>query len=178
MSDRKWEIGKKYRLVDVAGFNNNCTVNRNVSALLSDKEFTVDYVNQYDKVTKIIEMELPTNFFHWFDRDEIKYFEEVTAPKVEDTSAIVEWLDKLAYVMANEPNVNSIYAENQTTMTIFTELGDIAGNQNVVEFINNRYSQLSEQANKAKREQLLKDIVSAKEAYEAKVRELELLEGK
>lgn len=95
------------------------------------------------------------------------------------SSAIVEWLDKLAYVIVTDTSVGSELDINLRGQSVLsTHHGDIIGNQNVVEFINNRYSQLTEQANKAKREQLLKDIVSAKEAYEAKVRELGLLEGK
>lgn len=99
--------------------------------------------------------------------------------QVDNTAAVVEWLDKLAYVIETDTSVCSRLEINLRNQAILpTDHGDIIGNQNVAEFINNRYSQLNEQANKAKREQLLKDIVSAKEAYEAKVRELELLEGK
>lgn len=97
----------------------------------------------------------------------------------DNTSAIVEWLDKLAYVIKTDKTVGTKLEINlRNQVVLFTDYGYIDGNQSVAEFINNRYSQLTEQANKTKREQLLKDIVSAKEAYEAKVRELELLEGK
>lgn len=98
-------------------------------------------------------------------------------PKLEQQRIVVEWLDKLAYIIQTDTTVGAeLNISHLKQAVLFTDHGDVKGNQNVVEFINNRYSQLTEQANKAKREQLLKDIVSAKEAYEAKVLELELLE--
>lgn len=100
-------------------------------------------------------------------------------PKLEQQRVVVEWLDKLAYVIETDTTVGSLLDINLRGQAVLsTDHGDVFGNQNVVEFINNRYSQLIDQANKAKREQLLKDIIYAKEAYEAKVRELELLERK
>lgn len=94
---------------------------------------------------------------------------------------VVEWLGKLAHVLASDYTVNEIYRignGSEACMEIFSDCGNITGNQNVAEFINNRYSQLTEQANKLKREALLADIVKAKEAYETLVGELAELEGK
>ena len=94
------------------------------------------------------------------------------------SSAVVDWLDKLVYVLARDYTVNEIYRASDTDMEIFSDCGNITGNQNVAEFINNRYSQLTERANKAKREELLADIVKAKEVYEKLVGALAELEGK
>lgn len=99
-------------------------------------------------------------------------------PKSEQ-DIVVDWLGKLEHVLASDYTVNEIYRignGSEACMEIFSDCGNITGNQNVAEFINNRYSQLIEQANKLKREKLLADIVKAKEAYEALVGELAELE--
>lgn len=98
-------------------------------------------------------------------------------PVLEQQRIVVDWLDKLAYIIQTDTTVGAELNINHLNQAVlFTGHGDIKGNQNVVEFINNRYSQLTEQANKAKREALLADIVKAKEAYEALVGELAELE--
>ena len=188
MSKREWKVGGKYRLVDVVGFTERGYPNRYIADKLGSSEFTVESLRNCDTGVETL-VEFPPEgleWGHWFNDFEIKYFEEITEdvsepeqyPTQDNTSAVVEWLDKLVYVMARDYTVNEIYRASDTDMEIFSDCGNITGNQNVAEFINNRYSQLIEQANKAKREELLAEIVKAKEVYEKLVGELNELEGK
>lgn len=178
MQECKWKVGGKYRLVDVVGFNTDNSINYRLSEVLSGKDFTVEEVNQYGKVTKVVGMDKPDSYFHWFEAEEIKYFEEITeqSPTQDNTSAVVEWLNKfLALAIASPTNEGICVAFNKQ-LCLETMHGNVHHTQNIVDSINNRYSQLIEQANKTKREELLAEIVKAKEVYESNLAKLNELE--
>ena len=98
---------------------------------------------------------------------------------LEHTAAIVNWLGKLEHVLVKDPTVGyGLLMDSEDTLTLSTDFADLIGSEEIVEFINNRYSQLIEQANNSKREELLAEIVKAKSEYEKLVGELKELEGK
>lgn len=102
---------------------------------------------------------------------------QVTPPTKSEQDIVVEWLEKWQYVTHHHwKPYGLIPPQTDTVVELFNGLAK-HGTKNIVEFINNRYSQLTEQANKLKREKLLADIVKAKEVYEALVGELAELEN-
>ena len=100
------------------------------------------------------------------------------SPTQGNTSAAMEWLNKFLTVAIASPTNESICVAFNNQLCLETMHGNIYDTQNIVDSINNRYSQLIEQANKSKREELLAEIVKAKEVYEKLVGELNELEGK
>ena len=182
MSKREWKVGGKYRLADVAGFTEYGYPNRHIADKLGSSEFTVESLQDHCTGVKTL-VEFPLEgleWTHWFNDYEIKYFEEITeqSPTQDNTSAVAEWLDKFLTVAIASPTNESICVAFNKQLCLETMHGNVHHTQNIVDSINNRYSQLIEQANKAKREELLAGIVKAKEVYEKLVGELNELEGK
>ena len=183
MQERNWKVGGKYRLTDVAGFTEYGYPNKYIADKLGSSEFTVESLRDCCTGVKTL-VEFPLEgleWTHWFNDYEIKYFEEIT--EQDNTSAVVDWLDKYGYIQSKESHVGELqwdwkHQGSGIYISLVTDFGDVHGTSQVVEFINNRYSQLTEQANKAKREELLAEIVKAKNEYEKLVGELaELEEG-
>lgn len=73
------------------------------------------------------------------------------------TNIIEQWLDKLQHVYTNDDSISNFIVYHKVEIT--TDYGDILGSKQVVEFINNRYSQLKSAENHSK----LKDLQAKKD---------------
>lgn len=166
MSERKWKVGGKYRLVDVEGFINCGATNKGIADKIGTGGFTVESLGDFGIGVKTL-VEFPLGcleWTYWFNPAEIKFFEEITAesskqdnpaPKSEQ-DIVIDWLDKFTYVVETDSTVGSMLDINLRGQPLLeTDHGNIIGSVSLAEFINNRYSQLIEQANAAKREKAI-----------------------
>lgn len=173
MSDMQWQVGKSYRLVDAEGFNRQVQGyllgdNVKISSLLGANPFTVCGVNG-GKVLSIEEYERgELEILHWFDPEEIKYFELIedvdkSQPK-HQTECLVytnqtvdtvhEWIMKLGYVISTNDTISGLEVNLQTKeMFICTDFGDITGITQVIDYVNHNYAvKIKQEADKRKQE--------------------------
>lgn len=71
---------------------------------------------------------------------------------VPTTNIIEQWLDRLQHVYTNDDSISNFIVYHKVEIT--TDHGDILGSKQVVEFINNRYSQLKSAENQSKLKEL------------------------
>ncbi len=153
MSNQKWQEGKTYRIKPdwVDAFIEAFTSNKKIAQLIGNSSFTVTQVSEHSgRVLRIAEWsEDLISLDYWFYADEIKYFDLVEhteekqemAPAKTEQEIVLEWLDKLHYVMLNDDHIEDI-RPCANALILSTTLSDIYGIEQIYDFIQMRYNQM------------------------------------
>lgn len=167
---QKWQIGKTYHLVEYAGFiASDPESNGKIYRKIGYSEFKVIEINSAGRVVQIAvgddyytadDMEL-TFIFKDEDLQYIKLVDASPETKSSSDEIVIDWLDKLYYVLSNDTNTDTAVNAGHVSLLLRTDTVDISGSTDLYQFINTRYDQLHEVNQKqlqSKREQLLAEL--------------------
>ena len=168
MSNKQWLEGATYQFKPdmIEKFKVNSSCNKRIAVLLRYDKFTVKRVGA-GNVQELVEFRKDDiDIQYWFEENEIRYFD-----LVEDTTEelpmnntnnirpvadiVVEWLDKLVYVSANDYTVTDMLYLNKDGAVLTTDFSDICGSNNIYTFITNRYELLQQEAKHKKNNELM-----------------------
>ena len=150
----KWEEGKMYQLrIDMVDeFKTSNGMNEDIFNLIGYKTFMVEEIGWIGRVTKLVGISNDTlGIDYWFKPEEIKYFDlvehteeeqEMTLHIKTEQEIVVEWLEKLHYVMLNDSSVSEELQLYGTGLMVSTDFCDICGNTHIFDFIQMRYNQM------------------------------------
>lgn len=166
MSNKQWLEGATYKFRK--GILNEFTLrysnNANIASLIGNNTFKVKRVDSDGKVIDLVEFRRDDlEIEYWFDADEMDYFDMVVdlrdvikANNIRPVADIVvEWLDKLQYVMDNDSSVDDRLYHKPDNLSLTTDFSDICGSNNIYTFITNRYDLLQQEAKNKKNNELL-----------------------
>ena len=167
MNNKQWLEGATYEFRK--GMLNEFTLryssNANIASLIGNKTFTVKRVDSDGKVIDLVEFRRDDlEIDYWFDADEMDYFDMVVdlrdvikANNIRpDADIVVEWLEKLQYVVDNDNTVGyGLMLDNDDVIMLSTDFGDITGANSVYNFITNRYDLLQQEAKYKKNNELM-----------------------
>lgn len=168
MNNLKWEEGKTYQLKrDMAvDFCNANSSNSRIFGVIGMLPFTVKSLSGVT-VVELAEYDLNAiRLTAWFTSSEIKYFELVEditeEPNMTNTNNIrpiadivVEWLDKLTYVLQVDQSVADNLTVTPAGIVLDADYGSIYGATSVYNFITNRYDLLQQEAKHKKNNELM-----------------------
>lgn len=167
MSDIKWEEGKTYRFKPdmIEEFKRNSGSNPKIARILGGNTFTVGIVCRLTgRVLSLLGYYSndDINIEYWFTGSEIKYFELVEESNMNNTNNIrpiadivVEFLDKLVYVSANDYTVTDMLYLNKDGAVLTTDFADFRGGKQIYEFVTQRYDLLQQEAKHKKNNELM-----------------------
>lgn len=172
---KTWEIGKTYQLVDYAGFiAADMYGNGKIYKKLGYSEFTVVEINAVGRVVHIatnnydyIANDLDLTFI--FKDEDLQYFKLVDSlPEMKSAppdEVVIQWLDKLYYVMRNDSSVHEQLYFNSDGLVLTTDLCDIQGSVDIYNFVDGLYGEMQSKAEikrkkelQSKREELLAEL--------------------
>ena len=111
---------------------------------------------------------------HYMDKEELDnsgYFELVEDQQTSyKQDIVIKWLEKLHYVLSNDPNVEEQVFNYPTGLALETTLSSIHGATNIYEFVNMRYEHMQNEKS-AKRKKELLDRQAELELELAKVKQ-------
>ena len=172
MSNQEWQEGKTYRIKPdmVHEFECKSYSNKKIIDVLGTNKFTVKkvFLNCATELERFSKQGL--NIGHWFNDSEIQYFDLVEDQQTAyEQDCVIKWLDKLHYVLNNDPNVEEQVFNYPTGLALETTLSSIYGATNIYEFVNMRYEQMQNEKS-AKRKQELLDKQAELELELAKIK--------
>lgn len=149
--NKQWEVGKTYKVksihwakdyaqkfrFDLIGDSYTFTV----AEILDGDVYSIEGIGLFDSGDDC-----------WFLGDEIGEFDEVV-PDDPTINIVEQWLDKYQQVASTDYHIGKIDTSDYGVF-LTTDHGDILGSKQVVEFINNRYSQLKSAENESKLKEL------------------------
>lgn len=148
--NKQWEVGKTYKVKSIHWAKDYVQKLR-FDLIGGSYTFTVVEILDGD-VHSIEGIGLFTDGDCWFLGDEIEFFDEVV-PDVPTTNPVEQWLDKYQQVASADYTIGKIDTSDYG-VCLTTDHGDCLGSKQVVEFINNRYSQLKSAENESKLKEL------------------------
>lgn len=183
MSNKQWIEGATYQFKPdmIEKFKVNSSCNKRIAVLLRYDKFTVKRVGA-GNVQELVEFRKDDiDIQYWFEENEIRYFDLVEdtteeLPDMDNTNNIrpvadivVEWLDKLQYVIENDNTVGyGLMLDSEDVITLSTDFGDIIGSYEIYNFITNRYDLLQQEAKHKKNN----DLMERKAKLEAELAEV------
>lgn len=180
MNNLKWEEGKTYQLkMNMVEKFCNTNSNSRIFGVIGMKPFTVKGLSG-GTVVELAEYDLNAiTLTAWFMHHEIKYFD-----LVEDTTGelpmnntnnirpiadiVVEWLDKLTYVLQVDQSVGDNLTVTPAGIVLDADYGSIYGATSIHNFITNRYDLLQQEAKYKKNN----DLMERKAKLEAELAEV------
>lgn len=166
----QWQVGKTYQLVDYEGFiAADSYGNGKIYGEIGYSEFKVIEVNSSSRVVGILVggyyyRANDMNLTFIFKDEDLQYFklvDDLPETKLSPDEIVIDWLDKLYYVLNNDTNADTAVNAGHISLLLRTDTVDICGSADLYEFINTRYNQLHEVNQKelqSKREQLLAEL--------------------
>lgn len=159
MTKLKWEEGKMYqfRIDMVDKYLSLFEICKDIFNLIGYKTFIVKDIDREGRVTKLVGISNDIlDIDYWFYADEIKYFDlvedsdveyskeeqEMTLPTKTEQEIVVEWLEKLHYVMRNDSSVSEDLGLSGNELVLSTDLCYIYGATDIYDFIQMRYNQM------------------------------------
>lgn len=165
MTNLEWEEGKTYRIKPEMAddFMRKSYHNTDIFNIIKSSKITPTYVDHNGRVFGIEEHQIPSFITYWFKPEEIKYFDlvehteeeqEMTSTKTEQ-EIVVEWLEKLHYVMRHDDSVHEnmcLYADG---LVLPTDLCDIYDAVNIFDFVDGHYKHMKAKAEVKRKKELL-----------------------
>ena len=182
MSDIRWIEGATYQFKPdmIEKFKVNSSCNKRIAVLLRYDKFTVKRVGA-GNVQELVEFRKDDiDIQYWFEENEIRYFELVEdtteeLPDMNNTNNIrpiadivVEWLDKLTYVLQVDQSVADNLNVTPAGILLDADYGSIYGATSIHNFITNRYELLQQEAKHKKNN----DLMERKAKLEAELAEV------
>lgn len=169
MSNQQWQEGKTYQFKPdmIDEFKRLNSSNKKIAILIRNDKFTVESVDGAGAIRDLVEFsKYDIDIEYWFDKSEIQYFDVVDDTTEElpmtDTNnirpnvdIIVEWLDKLHYVMDKDNSVDDRLQHRPDSLLLTTDFSDMSGSNNIYTFITNRYEILQQEAKYKKNNELM-----------------------
>lgn len=166
MTALKWEEGKIYQLrIDMVDeYLSLFEICRDIYNIIGLKTFMVKDIDRAGRVTKLVGITNDTlDIDYWFYAHEIKYFDLVEDTEdaqempftITEQEIVVEWLEKLYYVMRNDSSVHKHMCLYGGGLALPTDLCDIYGATNIYDFITNRHTEMKSQAETKRKKELL-----------------------
>ena len=169
MNNQQWQEGKTYQVKPdmIVDFCNANSCNSRIFGVIGVKPFTVKGMSSTGSVTELAEYKLDNmSLFSWFSESEIQYFKlvEDTTEELPMTNTInirpnvdivVEWLDKLTYVLQVDTTVADNLTVTPAGIVLNADYGSIYGTVSICNFITNRYEILQQEAKYKKNNELM-----------------------
>lgn len=161
MSNQKWREGKTYQFKPdmIEEFKNLNSSNKRIASVIRNDKFTVESVADSGGVLLLAEFSKEDiDVIYWFEPSEIQYFDliEVNTNNIRpNVDIVVEWLDKLHYVMDKDNSVDDRLYHKPDCLSLTTDFSDISGSNNIYTFITNRYDLLQQEAKHKKNSELM-----------------------
>ncbi len=169
MNNQQWQEGKTYRFKPdmIEEFKNLNSSNKRVASVIRNDKFTVESVASSGVVLLLAEFSKEDiEIIFWFEGSEIKYFELVNDTTEEspmtntnnirpNVDIVVEWLDKLTYVLQVDTTVADNLTVTPTGIVLDADYGSIYGAVSIYNFITNRYDLLQQEAKHKKNNELI-----------------------
>lgn len=169
MNNQQWQEGKTYRFKPdmIDEFKRLNSSNKKIAILIRNNKFTVESVDGAGAVRDLVEFsKYDIDILYWFDKSEIEYFnlvddttEELPMPNTinirPNVDIVVEWLDKLHYVMDHDNSTDKQVCRKPDGLSLTTDFSDIRGSKNIYTFITNRYEILQQEVKHKKNNELM-----------------------
>ena len=171
MNNQQWQEGKTYQFKPdrIDEFKRLNSSNKKIAILIRNNKFTVESVDGAGAIIDLVEFsKYDIDIEYWFDKSEIEYFNLVDDTTEElpmtntnnirpNVDIVVEWLNKLQYVVDNDTTTvgYGLMPDSDGIIMLSTDFGDITGASSVHNFITNRYDLLQQEAKHKKNNELM-----------------------